>query len=168
MPDLGQWIVRPHAYLVAHYEVVGWAIALEVGLAFALAIVAAEVATRRHRAAKIFPQDTLWHLFHRVVPGRVPTVSVKTTSNAVFQGPLITDDSSGDRSDRHFVIGPRLKRASFGIGPVDARAGWDRVVVALDSVDYMYVTFADPAQEPPSTASRWRLWWLSRPGASNR
>lgn len=164
MPDAREWIARPHAYLVAHYALVGRTIAVAVALAVVLAFLAAEVVTLRHREARIWPHDTLWHLFHRAEPGKVPYVSLKTTADMVFEGPLTSQDSSGDRADRHFVIGPPLKQNKVGDPEVQAPAGWDRVVVGLESVEHMYVRFLPMAAMPSAQQpGPWKAWWATRP-----
>ena len=150
MPDVHRWVAQPHAYVVAHYAILGRTLAIAVALAVVLALIAAEVFTWDYRGASIHPQDTIWYLFHREDREGLPLVTVKTTGGMVFVGPVRTFDSSGDRADRHLVIGPPLTQAAYG-SPEDPPTIWDRVVVALDTVEHMYVTFApNPAEKAPN------------------
>lgn len=76
----------------------------------------------------------------------LPFVTVKTTGGIVFVGPVRTFDSSGDRADRHLVIGLPLTQATYG-SQENPPTIWDRVVAALDSFEHMYVTFASKSAE---------------------
>lgn len=162
MPDLGAWIDHPHDYLVKHYALVSGAVLAEVALAIALAFLGAAISTRKYRETRILPRDTLWWVFHEAEPGTVPWVSVIATDGMTFDGPLRTQESSGDRSNRYFVIGPPLKLGKPGAQQV-AAPGSDRVVMPLDSVDRFYVRYgrrAPTAQAAPqSRRTAWKAWW---------
>jgi hypothetical protein len=109
MPDVKAWIADPPRYLVAHYAVVGRTLAIAVVLALAVAWLASWLATREHHEATIHSQDALRSLLH-LKPGKLPYVSVKTTGGMIFEGPLLTHDSSGDRADR------RCNRVGWNMG----------------------------------------------------
>ncbi len=90
MPDVHRWVAQPHAYVVAHYAILGRTLAIAVALAVVLALIAAEVFTWDYRGASIHPQDTIWYLFHREDREGLPLVTVKTTGGMVFVGPVRT------------------------------------------------------------------------------
>jgi hypothetical protein len=161
MPDAREWIDHPHRYLVHHYTLVGRTLAIAVVLALAAAWLVSWLVTWEHRDATIRSQDTLWSLFH-LKPGKLPYVSVKTSGGMIFEGPLLTHDASGDRADRHLVIGPQALRGEVGKKPQPAPPGWDLIVVGLESVDHMYVNFdGDPLKR--NRRDEWRTWWGARP-----
>ena len=160
MPDVRAWIDHPHLYLVRHYALVSRTLAIAVILALVVAWLASWLVTLEHHEATIHGQDTLWSLFH-LKPGKLPYVSVKTTGGMIFEGPLLTRDSSGDRADRHLVIGPHALRAEVGNKPEPTPPGFDLVVLGLESVDHMYVNFGDPLKR--NRREEWRAWWASRP-----
>lgn len=156
LPDLRRWIGHPHVYLSQHYALVAVAVTAEVLVAILLALVGGELTAGQHRHATARPQDTLWHLFHEEMPGHVPYASLRTAGGMVFQGPVSSQDSAGNRADRHLVIGPPLMRAPAGIELADSPAPWDQVVVALENVDHFYVTFLPKASQETGRQQRRR------------
>jgi hypothetical protein len=150
-PNIGNWIANPHSYLQHHYGSIAVGLAIETGIAIALAVGGSWLILGDTRNSTIRPHDSLWTVLHECRPADhpVPILELRTIDRTTFRGPLVAQDPSGRRVDRHLVLGPPLMRQVDGGVAELIPDGWNRVVVPLETVAQLFVRFAPPTPHQP-------------------
>lgn len=150
MPDVGGWLLNPKAYVDRHYRLIAGATVAEVLLATILALVGSKLAIAGQRGSRSRPYDAVWVALHETSGnGPVPVVELSTADGTIFRGPLVANDNSGPRCDRHLALGPPLLRQLPGLQCQRLPDGWDTVVIPLDEVQQMYVATLPACQQTP-------------------
>jgi hypothetical protein len=145
-----------------HYRLLARTVVLEVGVACLLAVVGALVGPGRSRRGRERPFPVTWAVFRestsRVV---VANVILRAADGTTYQGDVSNFESTGPLADRQIALARPITVTRGKTGKqIHVDHPWDRLVLTLDKIDEMYVSFKDPP--PRLRASRRVSRWMER------
>jgi hypothetical protein len=173
--DLGAWIRTDDYYFHRHYAAVITTIVMTVGIACALAALAACVVRATHEGTQGPVRLASLLSSHREdqnqQPGNARTVLVRNTSGTLYQGSFFALDADREAATSSLVLGgPIVFRHADGTAK-SMPSEWDRLALRLRDVAEIWVRSSrvtTPGNQPgaasepmPSTAPDGDLAWRS-------